>query len=250
MRTFTTSLMIALLAAISAAEAQDTEPPLDDSFVVDGYGGGYRAGYHSSTLQEGVPRGYANVIRSAGDYNRLTGEGAIYAAEARRMNIENYGQFIDAYYAAKQKAREYRAAERGPRATSEDLIRYSQRALPDRLDASELHALTGTLTWPVLLRDDAFKPHRQTIDAFFYKRACDDELTTADYLTARQVAGTLKSELKARIRQFPLQEYAVAKRFLRSLDYEAQLPAGTPTEVADAPSVPKMVAASHRTVRR
>ena len=34
----------------------------------------------------------------------------------------------------------------------------------------------------------------------------------------------MKSELKDRIRQLPLQDYASAKRFLKSLDYEAQLP--------------------------
>jgi hypothetical protein len=221
--------------------------------VVGGFGDDFRFGFHSSTLQEGVLRGQADVARSMGIYNRLTGEGAVYAAEAGRMALENYEQYVDTYHQTRQKAREYRAAERRPRATAEDLRRYSQRAAPDRLDASELHASSGSLTWPILLRDDAFASHRQTIDAFFYKRATESELSTADYLTAKETAGMIQSELKRRVRQVPMQEYAVAKRFLKSLNYEAQLPSYLPpeaaTDVADRQPTPPIIGASRRTVR-
>ncbi len=45
-----------------------------------------------------------------------------------------------------------------------------------------------------------------------------------DYLKARQGTEAMTDELRERVRQLPPNDYAVAKRFLRSLAYEAQQP--------------------------
>lgn len=249
MKTVISILTIALLAVASAAPAQGIVPPdipVDESFVVGGGSGGYRAGYHASTAFEGASRGFADYMRSQGQFNLDTAEAAVAAAQARQQEIDNYQQRADAYYNVRQKVREYRAAERRPRPTAEDLIRYARRARPERLSPMELDTLTGQLVWPVLLWHDAFAEHRAALEELFEKRALEQRLRTDDYLAAKQSIVALKSELKARIRELPLDDYASAKRFLRSLDYEARLPHGSSTRLAanvvsDDPPLPRVV---------
>jgi hypothetical protein len=242
-------LTIVLLAVGSAAPAQETVPPdipVDEAFVVGGGYGGYRAGYHASTAFEGAARGFADYMRSQGQFNLSTAEAAVAASQARQQEIDNYQQWVDAYHNTRRKIREYRAAERRPRATAEDLIRYAQRARPDRPSPSELDALTGRVSWPVLLRHEAFAEHRTALGELFQKRAMDRHLQTEHYLAIQEAIDAFESELKSRVRQLPLQDYASAKRFLRSLDYEAQLPVGLNSRLAatvdgDAPPVPGFV---------
>jgi hypothetical protein len=248
-KTATSILTVALFAAASAATAQTPEVPPDlglGGLFLGSGGGDFRAGYHASTAFEGASRGIADAIRSQGQFNLDTAEAAVAAAQARQQEIDNYQQRADAYYNVRRKVREYRAAERRPRPTAEDLIRYARRARPERLSPMELDTLTGQLVWPVLLWHDAFAEHRAALEEIFEKRALEQRLRTDDYLAAKQSIAALKSELKTRIRELPLDDYASAKRFLRSLDYEAQLPHGPSTRLAanvlsDDPPLPRVV---------
>ncbi len=229
MKAVLTFSTMVLLVAATAAQAQIPVPPPPDpvggTLIAEGADYG-RYGYHASTLQEGVARGIADGFRSAGEFNRANSEAAINLAEARRVQLENRERAVDAFYNVRQKIRDYRWAERRPRPSKEDLARYAEAARPDRLNPAELNGATGELSWPILLRGEAFAKYRAELEGLFKQRAANRSITIEEFLQIKQVANSMRSELKSRVRELPLNEYAVARRFLKSVAYEAQLPVG------------------------
>ncbi|MHC4400255.1 MAG: hypothetical protein ACYTG0_11310 [Planctomycetota bacterium] len=232
MKTLFATIAIIVLSCATVAQAQVAVPPIEPPpdmetgdpglFLDGGYGGRY--GYHASTLHEGIARGVADIIRSGGEASRSMSEAAVNLAEARRMELENALNSVDVLYEGRRKLREYRAAERKPRPTLDDLARYAESARPDRLDSIHLDTASGELSWPALLREEAFSKHRDELQGVFSRRAEVGHMTAEDYSSLKQVTGAMKAELKGRLHQYPLTEYASTKRFIRSLTYEAQLP--------------------------
>jgi hypothetical protein len=227
MKTLVTSLTIALLAAATAVQAQDpgTTPEETGGLFFDN-SSGESIGYRASTLQEGVARGLADQARSAGLYNQLSSEAALNLAEARRIELQNAQDSTDIFYNIRQKIRDYRAAERRPRLSRQELARLAEAARPDRLTSNQLDELSGELAWPRLLRRDAFADHRAELEDVFRRRAENGTLTVEGLLEVKRVTEALKSDLKEQVHHLPLTEYAHSKRFLRSVAYEAQLPLG------------------------
>ena len=88
---------------------------------------------HSSTYEEGVQRGFADIVRSAGAANLMNSEAAKKYEDARRKNIDNRVYGTEKYFQMRQINRAARAAERGRQPTMEDLIRYASQRAPDRL---------------------------------------------------------------------------------------------------------------------
>ena len=87
-----------------------------------GYGYGYR---HASTYEEGVQRGFADIVRSAGAKNLMDSEAAINWEQARRAYFDNRVYGTQKYFELRARNRQARAEERGPRPTMQDLIRLS-----------------------------------------------------------------------------------------------------------------------------
>lgn len=233
MRNVTSIFVFTVLAVVPVAQAQDpsTETVAGPTVVQEDYAP-YRLGYHASTLQEGFARGFADVVRSRGQFNLSTAEAKVAIAEARRREIENLEKWADAYYETRKRIRDYRASLRRPKASAEDLARYARRAAPDRLSPSELDTITGDLAWPGLLQHTAFNEHRATLEELFEQRAVEGELNGDAHLSLLAAIDAMGSELKDRVREVPLQQYADAKRFLKSLDYEAQLSMGGQSKLA------------------
>ncbi len=216
MRTLATSLVLVLVAGGGIAAAQ----------YYDDYGG--YGGYidnRASTVGEGYARGMADVIRSQGMYNLSTSEAAINMTEAARRDMKNRDRWTDTYFGMRQKNRDYRAAERRPRATREDWIRYAQMGKPRQLSPSELDRVTGDVQWPRLLMQPQFASYRAELDPLFAKRAEYGESTWDDYMRIDRKTKEMQAELKKMIKHIPPQDYMAAKRFLEGLNYENKLPA-------------------------
>src|SRR5262245_55227841 len=71
------------------------------------------SGYHSSTLEEGVQRGYADVVRSYGMANLLNSQAAGNFEQARKAYIENQLNATQTYFEMRRYNTEARRAERG-----------------------------------------------------------------------------------------------------------------------------------------
>ena len=105
------------------------------------YGGGY-IDNKASTVGESYARGYSDVVRSHGMANLANSEAAINMTEAARRDMENRDQWTDTYFQMRQKNRDYRAAERGPRPSREDFVRIAAAGRPERLSPSQLDSVT------------------------------------------------------------------------------------------------------------
>ena len=224
-------LFAATISALLAAPARGGGPGWSMGFgpwVFDGgaYGGYYP--FHAATAAESYARGRAEIIRSQGEFNRLTSEAAINAEAARAQAITNAQDAVEAYFNIRRQAREYRQAERKPRPSLEAIERYARDARPDRLSPNELDSLTGRINWPILLQHDSFQQKRGELEELFDRWAVARNLGTAgnfgasEYLAVIQLTDNMMDQLRGQIHQLPPQDYVRARRFLESLAFEVQ----------------------------
>ena len=175
MRTLTLgSALAAVFCLVGSLSAQDdslrNQAPWMASNVWGGMGGSYGGG-HASTAEEGALRGMADVTRSAGAANLMNSEASKNWMQGQRMYIENRQYGAETYFNMRETNKAARAAEAGPRPTREDLERYAKARTPDRLSVSELDPLTGRIEWPMVLRDEQFKQHRDALEALYDQRS-------------------------------------------------------------------------------
>lgn len=213
------SLIIVGAALIGIVSAQDVR------FYGNpwNYGTGYR---HASTEAEGRSRGMADLVRSAGAANLMNSEAAKNYEDARRKYLDNRVYGTQKYFENRAINRQARAAERGPRPTQQDLIRFSNSRKPKRITTSELDPLTGAIAWPSLLLKDEYKSERDQLDKIYAQRANNgyvnaDQFTAVDNLTKKMLA-----DLKSNISKYPPQLYVTASNFIKSLAYESYFAVG------------------------
>jgi len=185
------------------------------------YGGGY-VDNRAATAGESYARGMADVARSAGAYNLATSEAAINMTEAARQGIENREQWTTTYFEMRKANRAYREAERGPRHSMEDLVRYAQAGKPSPMSPSELDSVTGGISWPPLLKIGRYDQPRGELEALFAKRATYGGLGFEDQTKLRKATSTMLASLREQIRDVPASDYMASKKFLQSLAYDAQ----------------------------
>ncbi len=209
------SLVWALVVS-SAAFAQDTvQVPISNWSYVG----------HSSTFEEGYLRGSAAVIQSVGQTNYLNSLAAVNRQEAVRRAIDNHNLYVRKYFENQEMNRQYREKYASVAPTKEEWARVTEAALPDRLTPEQYDQATGRLVWPHILRTDEYKAFRDRIDELFANRTPDNSGNGS--LSQRELAsliGGMKLLLLENIDTVSSSQYASAKWFLLSLDYEAQLP--------------------------
>jgi len=208
---------ILMLAGASTAEAQVFPAPY---YVMgsNNYG-------HASTVEEGAARGLADVIRSSGAANLMNSEAAINVEEARRKYIENRLQATQTYFDMQRVNRQARAEKRPQPASQQQLIRFAQERLPQRLTASQLDPLTGALNWPTILRSAAFSADRQKLEQLFTKRASESYLSPDEFLEVQDIVFGMQQELRRVGTSFPGSMQIEARQFLESLNFEARFQA-------------------------
>lgn len=202
---------IVLLATASAAFAQ----------------WGYYPDNRASTPGESHARGMADVVRSQGVYNLTTSQAAINMTEAQSRYIDNRDQWTNTYFQMRDANRKYRAAERGPRPSMENLVRYAQAGKPKQLSPSELDVITGGVSWPKLLQTEPFSESRKQVEQLFAKRAEGVALGFKDQTELGKITDAMLADLKKLLREKEVSQmdYIACKRFVESLAYQGRLPA-------------------------
>ena len=219
MRVLRTSLLAAGLAvsAGSLALAQSDVPaPIINNWSYLG---------HSSTFEEGYLRGSANVIQSVGQTNYMNSLAAVNVQEAVRRRIENQNLYVRKVLENRELNAQYRARYASVAPTKEEWQQVTEAALPDRLTPEQYDPSSGRLVWPHILRTDEYKAFRERIDQLFASRTPDNSGNGSP--SQRELASLIdgmKVLLKNNIDSVSSSQYASAKWFLLSLDYEAQLP--------------------------
>ena len=229
MKCLVTTALVIMAAGVAIAFAQ-TEPqrpqPIAPPASGGYYGGDYPIYSHSSTAAEGRLRGMGDLVRSAGQANLDNSAAAINYSVARSSEIENHNQWTNTYFQMRETNRRARAAERGPRPTMADAVRYAQAGKPKLLSPSELDPITGKISWPLFLQTEKYSSQRSILEQVFANRASNAAVSPEDYVQTRKTVDTMLAELKKEIRDIPAEQYLIARRFLKSLSYAATQPVG------------------------
>jgi len=191
-----------------------------------GWGGGWGGWYSPATAAESYQRGFADVVRSAGQANLMNSMAAQNLEQARSMDFDNRVKWTESYYQMRQANRAYRASKRSPRLSEEEIARIARAGLPKRLTSSELDPLTGQITWPVVLRDEQYTPERKELDKLFDQRAVTSSISPEVYEGIQKSTTELLAALKKNINQYKANDWLSAKKFVDSLAYEIRFPAG------------------------
>jgi len=212
------SCVVGLSLVVGTASAQGISP---NWF----YPGLANYGYHSSTLEEGVQRGYASVVSAQGEANYLNSQAAVSLQEARNRAIQNDELATTTYFRTRHINQEGRNAERPARLSTERYASLAKAAAPDRLGAQLYDTTFARLSWPAALSGDEFAADRDAMDRAFGSRSLRDSGTdSAFYGEVRQLSNSMQNTLKSKTGQLDAAQYVAAKKFLMSLTYEATQP--------------------------
>ena len=187
-----------------------------------GYGYGYGRGYGASTVAGGYLHGAAAAIRAQGEFNANTALAAKILQESRSLRLANRVKSVEAYYALKERNRQYVDATRKPRPTDEQIRRFNAARAPARLDQQEVDAVSGVIFWPPALQSDEFAGARQELQRVFRDRARLGGLSIEDRQKAVELSQETRDTLKEHIRELQSNDYLAAKKFIDSIAYEVR----------------------------
>jgi hypothetical protein len=182
----------------------------------------------AATAGESYARGVSDVVRAAGEASLLRSEAAINVEEARSKYLDNRLKGTETYFEMRRRNKEYREAERGPRASSEQLFRLAHENVPSKLSVSELDPVTGEIAWPILLRRDEFEPYRNDLEACYREWAnAQGNLSSDLYVRIQGTGNDMLALLKSNVKRYvdmgiPSSDYLAAKNFLRSLLHQSK----------------------------
>lgn len=205
-------------AAASYAQGAQSAPAMQSALSYGSYN--YGGGFYESSVMEGA----GALLAAAGQYNLNSAQAADVLENARAKAIYNYRSAIDARYAIKRANDEYRAAKLAQeRMTPELLSRVIQAKMPDRLTAAEYSPRTGALKWPAILEEPEFDVDRAAVEAAFAQRRPEDVgMTSIFYREVSQRTQRMHAKMLAQIDNLSTTDSVAARRFLRSLEFEAR----------------------------
>ena len=175
-------------------------------------------GYHSSTLEEGVQHGFADVVRSQGMANLYNAQAASQAQQARSAYLDNQYKATQTYFEMRRYNTEARKAERSPPLSTEQYVRMARVEAPQMLTNTQLDPLTGSIAWPAPLAIPEYAMYRAQIEKLFADRYSG----YSSYGAVQQACQAFLDQLKADIMKFQANDYVGAKKFLDSLIYAAR----------------------------
>src|SRR5262245_8055122 len=106
-------------------------------------------GYHSSTLEEGIQRGHADVVRSYGMANLLNSQAAQNFEQARKDYLDNRLKATQTYFEMRRYHDEAVKAQRSTPLSYDQYVRLAREDAPMALTPTQLDPLTGSVGWPV-----------------------------------------------------------------------------------------------------
>lgn len=228
----TSSVLTAIVALSTAASAQQYSSSAGiqstGGVSVGSFGSGYGGfgyGYHSSTFEEGVLRGAADLTRAQGEANYFNSLAAINLQEAKAQALVNRQQRIEGFFRERELNRAARKAAQPKPLSPEGYAVIARKAAPDRLGPHQYDRASGRLNWPTALTSGEFAAERAAVEMAFTTRTPGDVGVGTDFHTyVKQVTDLMQSKLQPQVGMLSPMEFVAAKNFLSSLSYEAQHP--------------------------
>jgi hypothetical protein len=183
---------------------------------------GWGEAHHSSTLAEGVRRGYG--LAQLGNAQRVLADGvaATYWQQAQHEALADWLTWVDRNTQIQQQrvAAENDELNRR-RANAAGIAELAAKCSPQRLNVTQL-GTDGRIEWPDVLLADNYSQVRQSLDQLFHDRA-DGATNQREIRKAIESQATkMQAQLKARIGQYPATDYIAAKNFVQGLRVEGQ----------------------------
>jgi len=174
--------------------------------------------YHASTLEEGVQRGFADVVRSQGKANLYNAQALTEAQKARSAYLDNQYKATQTYFEMRRYNTEARRSERSSPLSTEQYVRLARVEAPLALTNTQLDPLTGAIAWPAPLAVPEYAAFRMQIEKLFADRSS----SYSSYGEIQKVCNAFLEQLKVDITKFPVGDYVNARKFLDSLIYAAR----------------------------
>jgi hypothetical protein len=178
---------------------------------------------HSSTFGEGIQRGYANVLRGAGELVYMDSLAAVNYQEAYKRALENRVAYTKAALDIKAMRTEYRERYGSKPFVGEARRKAIESYLPKKLSASEFNSRTNQLTWPHILRQEEYAPLRVSIDKLFATRTADNSGDgSPSHLETVKLTKMLAALLRENVNSMSIEQYIYASEYIRSVELEAR----------------------------
>jgi hypothetical protein len=178
---------------------------------------------HASTYEEGVQRGYADVVRAMGDYNYNTSLAAINAQQAYGYALENRKRAVQAYFELREINRQARGLRPTQPVTPQTASSDRKPVAPQGLSSREFDPTFGILSWPKTLQRQEFAAERTAIDQLMSERSLRPAAAGPDAVQeVKQLASELKAKLKDQIQTVSPMDYVASQKFLKNLEHELQ----------------------------
>lgn len=241
MKRFACGLAVAaMLACAAPARAQFGGPVGGPMFGMgNGYGGGGGGGYGGfgggfgywgmlgagSTVAGSALAGSALQTQAAGQATLDTAIASRHFQYAYQHWLENQKLRESTYFDMRRMNASYRAENRGPVATPEQLASFSKSRLPDRLTKEQLDPERGQFKWPQVLLRDEFAPERAALEYLFAERATrpyNTGIGTQNYREVRRVTEDMHYVLRDLLGAITPDEFILGNKFINSITYEAR----------------------------
>jgi hypothetical protein len=172
--------------------------------------------------QAAVEAAAAQKLSALGQYNYNSAAAAKEGEDARAMGMETNNRALREWYARKQLNADYVAVKY---ARNQGLLqRVAELKRPDRLSLGQYSRRGRQLIWPSTLKDPIFDEERVALDQLFAQRGAFDAGTDSDfYRVTAKLAKQMHEKLVESIDQFSTSESISARKFLRSLEFEARI---------------------------
>lgn len=234
--------VIGLLAVSGPAQAQFGGPVGGPMFGGGGnFGGGYGGGGGygmpfgggwgwgmlgaGSTPFGSALAGGALLTQASGEAALMGAMGARHFQYAYQHWIENQKLREQTYFDMRRMNASYRAENRGPVATPEQLASFSKSRLPDRLSEEQIDNERGQIKWPQVLLRDEFAAERAALEYLFAERATrpyNTGIGTQNYREVRRVTDDMHDMLRNLLGTITPDEFIAGNKFVNSVAYEAR----------------------------
>jgi len=172
--------------------------------------------------QADVEAATAQKLSALGQYNYNSAVAAKEGEDARAMAMASQNRALREWYARKELNADYVAAKY---ARNQGLLqRVAELKRPDRLTLGQYSRRGRQLIWPSTLKDPIFDEERVALDELFAQRGAFDAGTDSEfYRASAKLAKQMRAKLVESIDQFSPAESISARKFLRSLEFEARI---------------------------
>lgn len=144
------------------------------------------------------------------------------------MNYDNQLKHVRTYFEKRKLNREYREAERRPRRTYQQITESGKRNAPDRLTVRQYDPYSGEISWPAALREAKYENARQYMNRLFVAHAtAGGGIDSEHYGKVYSSLDKFQDMLGRNYESTNPQQWVAAKKFLKSLQYEARFPVGS-----------------------